>query len=496
MKKWLSIFILGLITSLLFSGCFTTDDETVNAGRDQQVETGSMVYLHATVGSDVDPNDPISWIFIPPMGSSAVLYDANTLNPYFIADVDGYYYLEIRITVGTDLYNNPIKIDSSVTVLATTGNFPPIADAGDDQAALVGSIVNLDGSRSSDADDDDLTYTWSLTTPEGSSSVLSNETTDTPSFIPDLVGSYLVELIVNDGTVDSAPDIMVVTATLDNIAPVADAGDDQNATTYSTVDLDGSGSSDPDGDDLTYSWVLIPPVASTTVLNGATTITSSFIPDLEGTYTVELIVNDGTVDSAPDIMVVTVTLDNIAPVADAGDDQNATTDSTVELDGSGSSDPDGDDLTYSWTLIPPTGSNSVLSNETTVTPSFVPDLEGTYTVELMVNDGTVDSAPDTMIVTVTGVNVAPVANAGDDQIVGLGLSVVLDGTASSDANGDTLTFSWTMSLPAGSTAFLINETTATPSFVPDGEGDYTIELIVNDGTLDSAPDTVIIVGVP
>ena len=91
---------------------------------------------------------------------------------------------------------------------------------------------------------------------------------------------------------------------------------------------------------------------------------------------------------------------NSAPVASAGPDQNVTTDALVALDGSGSTDADGDTLTYSWSFVSlPTGSTAELSDTTVVNPTFTPDLDGSYVVQLIVNDGTVDSTPDTVTVT-------------------------------------------------------------------------------------------------
>ncbi|HAS53417.1 MAG TPA: hypothetical protein DCS42_04395, partial [Nitrospiraceae bacterium] len=88
---------------------------------------------------------------------------------------------------------------------------------------------------------------------------------------------------------------------------------------------------------------------------------------------------------------------NSAPVASAGPDQNVTTDALVALDGSGSTDADGDTLTYSWSFVSlPTGSTAELSDATVVNPTFTPDLDGSYVVQLIVNDGTVDSTPDTV----------------------------------------------------------------------------------------------------
>ncbi len=93
---------------------------------------------------------------------------------------------------------------------------------------------------------------------------------------------------------------------------------------------------------------------------------------------------------------------NRAPVANAGDDRTVVVGATVDLDGSSSSDPDGDALTFEWTLTgQPTGSTAVLSTPTGVSSSFVPDQEGAYVVRLVVDDGTESSAP--VVVTLTAV---------------------------------------------------------------------------------------------
>jgi hypothetical protein len=74
----------------------------------------------------------------------------------------------------------------------------------------------------------------------------------------------------------------------------------------------------------------------------------------------------------------------------------------VTLDGSGSSDPDGDSLSYRWVIDQrPGGSTVVLSDNTSVNPTFTPDLDGEYTFSLDVNDGQVNSFTDTVVVTTT-----------------------------------------------------------------------------------------------
>src|SRR5206468_3676709 len=194
------------------------------------------------------------------------------------------------------------------------------------------------------------------------------------------------------------------------------------------------------------------PLGSTALLTAATTVVPSFVIDQAGQYTSQLIVNDGTVSSGP--ATVTISTLNSPPVANAGPDQSAGVGTLVQLDGSASSDVDGDLLTYQWALTgQPAGSVAALANPTSAAPTFVIDKPGTYTAQLIVNDGTVNSAPDTM--TTSTENSKPLADAGPDQEAVVGMPIELDGRGSRDADGDPLTYQWALStLPPGSTATL------------------------------------------
>jgi hypothetical protein len=90
-------------------------------------------------------------------------------------------------------------------------------------------------------------------------------------------------------------------------------------------------------------------------------------------------------------------------------------------------------------------------------------------------------------------NVAPVANAGGAQSTYLGVLVQLDGSGSSDANGDALTYAWSVvSYPGFFAPALSGANTASPTFTPRDAGSYAFSLVVSDGRLSSAPSTVAI----
>src|SRR2546425_403840 len=189
---------------------------------------------------------------------------------------------------------------------------------------------------------------------------------------------------------------------------------------------------------------------------------------------------------------IAFTVVNRAPQANAGPDQTVFVTSTVQLDGAASTDADGDQLTFHWSFLSrPNGSNALLSDPSAVRPTFVVDLPGRYTIQLIVNDGFADSPPDTVLIDTQ--NSPPTANAGPDQTVFVGATVQLDGSGSSDVDHDLLTFRWSFfSRPAGSNATLSDPTAPSPTFIVDLPGRYVVQLIVNDGTVDSRPDTVTI----
>ena len=198
-----------------------------------------------------------------------------------------------------------MKLGAAVT------NQPPTADAGDDQSIHASDTVNLDGGESFDDNTAsvDLAYSWSFDSqPVDNTATLTDANTATPSFVADLTGDYIVQLIVTDGDgADSDPSFVTVGSS--NLAPTAAATVDFSlAIIGQAVNFDGGGSTDPEMDPLTYAWTITAaPPGSTAVLVGANTATPSLAPDLEGDYEVTLTVSDFLGAGTPDTVEITAT---------------------------------------------------------------------------------------------------------------------------------------------------------------------------------------------
>ena len=173
------------------------------------------------------------------------------------------------------------------------------------------SFIYLDASASYDPDGSALSYTWTLVAaPAGSlrtTADIDNANTALASFDGDVPGTYTFSLTVNDGGTNSLPATVdaVIGQRVNNQVPVAYAGADQTSDAYVTCtsysygarytcsncanydfSLDGSGSSDADGDDLSYSWAVNGTYAALTTSSGATgTVRISNVPATYGTTT-------------------------------------------------------------------------------------------------------------------------------------------------------------------------------------------------------------------
>ncbi|GAB1061323.1 PKD domain-containing protein [Shewanella algae] len=458
-----------------------------DAGPSLAYALGQVVTMDGTRSSDAD-GDPLTFkwhIVSAPGGSAATLTNADKARASIQPDVNGDYVIALVVNDG--------NMDSQASTLVLhSGNQPPVAHAGRDISARIGQVLHLDGSGSTDGNGDPLTPQWAIISkPKNSSVTLGDSHTFHPTFTPDVNGDYVVQLIVSDAILPSAPDSVVIST--QNTAPIADAGQPMSVATGSTINLDGSRSSDAEGSALSYAWSIVTaPTGSSATLAATNIVSPEFTPDVAGDFVFQLIVNDGVLSSMPATVIVT---DNdLPPTADAGKDQSVQTGVTTTLDGSQSRDPERQPLTYLWSILSsPVGSGTVLSNATSVNPTLVPDSAGDYIVQLTVTDAIGQTATDVVVLRDGSRNTLPVADAGNDAKVFLGSNIVLDGLASSDADGDPLSYKWSMlSRPAGSVVQLNNDTSASPDFTPDVEGDFVIQLVVSDGKSTSLPDVVVI----
>jgi len=477
----------------------------VDAGPDQGVRPGAAAALDGSGSRDPD-GDPLTYrwrLLWRPPGSTASIASPEAAQTPFTPDVEGRYLVLLSVSDGrSSPPANPQDYLDSCVVLASNGNLPPVARASGPPATTAGETVALDGNGSSDPDGDPLAYRWTLlSAPSGSTASPSPSSAPACSFTADLPGTYVARLVVDDGAATHADRVTIrATAPGTNRPPVANAGADQpGAVAGAPVSLDGSGSFDPDGDPITFLWsITSAPAGSVAALGGAATASASFTPDVAGTYVLRLEVSDGLLADADTVVVEA--RGNRPPVADAGPDPDPViVGNPVTLDGSGSFDPDGDAITFLWSITSaPAGSVAVIGASTTAHPTLTPDRDGTFVLWLTVSDGSLsDLDAVTVVARDASVNRPPLADAGPDRSTVVGVPATLDGSGSSDPDGDPISFQWTLvQRPAGSGAALLGDTTSAPSLTPDVAGEYAARLVVSDGTLSSAPDVALVTASP
>jgi len=192
-----------------------------------------------------------------PSGSIATL-DADDPAPVFTADEPGTYVLQLIVTNEDGLQSRAAR----TTLIAFESRAPPNTRIGQDRDASVGAEVRLNAGASFDPLDSPLTFLWSMISAPFASTltdrdILRRETPDA-SFTPDVAGPFVLGLEASNGELASE-DRVTITATQDNLAPVADAGDHQARAFVEPITLHGEGSFDPDAGPapLGFQWSLV-----------------------------------------------------------------------------------------------------------------------------------------------------------------------------------------------------------------------------------------------
>jgi PKD repeat protein len=405
-------------------------------------------------GSSDPEGSALTYAWSYTFGGSAPIDLGTTASVQHTFTTVGTYAVSLRVTDADDNYTTTLTKNLSVQNTAPTAS----ATASPSQPWQAAPVA-FDASASSDVESaaSALTYAWDF---DGDGTADATGVTAQHAFASS--GPMTVTLSVTD------PQGLTGTKNLNlfvqpNGAPTADLGTPTPNPAHNgqTVAFDGSGSSDPDiitGDSVaSYSWDFGDGSAL------ATTDTAEHAYADAGVYDVVLTVTDE--HGATDTATTQVTVTNAAPTAVATAPSSALVDHQVTFDGTGSSDPDGDGLTYLWEFP-----DSSTATTATVAKTF--HTGGSYEAKLTVTDPYGESTYDTVTVNVT--NTAPTAGATlspGSVLVGHAISFAGSGSDAETPGG--LSFAWTFG--DGTTA-----STKNASHTYSSPGIYHATLTVTD----------------
>jgi len=390
-----------------FNGCSANDQVTINQDitppQAQIAPPGILTCALTTLGL----NGGIS------TGTSALTYQWSTLN----GNITG------SSTVSNPTVNQPGDYQlivtqtgnlctDTATVTVTQNIVAPVAEAGPTFELDCGTTsLTLDGAGSSAGPS--FSYTWS--TSDGI--ILSGGTTLAP--MVGAAGTYELTVLDNVNGCSSADQVIV---TLDDDAPIANAGATQQLTcAVTSVTLNGGGSSQ--GADFSYLWT----TANGNIVSGATGLNP--VVDEPGAYIISV---TNLLNNCVSSSQVTITQNITPPAAEAGSTATITcTNPVVSLNGNGSSQGPG--YTYLWT----TPDGNIVSGPSTLTPQV--DLPGTYNL-LVTNTANGCSSTD---VTTVAINQTPptVVLQTPNQLTCSVTSLVLG--ASGTSTGPGFSYLWT-----------------------------------------------------
>ncbi len=431
---------------------FVNDPPVADAGPDHRVATDEVITFDGAGSSDND-NSLIRYTWDFGDGSSK---ENGMVTRHSYTDPGRYRaVLEVqddsRSTTDTDT-------DSTLVII----NFPPVAEAGEDQW-VTASDVQFDGSASSDEDGVITAYHWEFGdgyTGEGPQ----------PVHVFANPGVYTVTLTVTDDSETSTESTSDQMQVIVNHLPIADAGPDVIGAPGVDLTFDGSGSFDPDGSVESYEWEFGDGESGT----GVSAMHAFKNP---GKYTVLLTVRDNTGHSSALSYDQAEVIVNQAPVAEAGLEVRVAPGDEVKLNGGRSYDPDGEIVAYAWDF----SDDHETVEKKKATRVF--EEPGIYVATLTVTDDAKVDNSTTQDRVLIKVNHQPAANAGEDVHTS-SRTVTLDGGASNDADGDRLFFTW----DPGDGGKPLKGKTVQHTYKRGGS--YPVILTVDDGTgLDNATAT-------
>lgn len=426
----------------------------------------------------------------------------------------------------------------SNNIVITDKQSPSITASNSPASPQPGTLVILTSTTTdSDSAAAQLTYIWTQTagpTVTLSSQNAASATFTVPTITSPTTFTFTVQVTDETGlsnTASTAVNAQPAAAT--NQAPIANAGVDQTVTSSTQTQLNGSSSSDPDGDVITYRWTQATSDSYHVTLNSTTSnqplFISPVISELQSDLHFTLQVTDSQGAQSSDDVIIHVTRAKMAPVAVLSVRSGTTFPAGTEitLDGSSSSfDSTTTVRQFRFRHIPSSSSDLPLTiNQTSTSASLArvtlpSTISATrdYRFELIVNDGTTDSVADTVVVqsiiqttstpTATPTNTPiptcsadlPIAVAGSNITTEntLGKIITLNGSVSTDPHGLALTYYWRQ-LASGPRVDLRNNQSPTPNFtiptITESSVTLSFQLTVTNSCNKSNTNTVqVIIG--
>jgi hypothetical protein len=380
----------------------TNTNPTANAGANQTITlpvNSVSVDGSASVASSGSSIISFGWAEIsgPSQGTIA---NPNNVSTVISNLAQGIYVFQLTVTDN----NGNTGVDSITVAVNTAMNQPPVANAGTSKTiTLPVNSTSLDGTKSSDPDGTIASYSWSeLSGP--STATINGASTASPVVSVLVAGQYTFQLTVTDNNgASSSSQVKITVLAAANQLPIADAGTNQTITLpTSVVNLDGSKSYDPDGTIASYSWSKASGTGALTITNSNTA--KPTVSGLQaGSYVFKLTVADNNGATASAQVTITVNaapVTNQPPVANAGKDTTiAIPANSATLNGSASTAPSGNIVTYDWAQVSGPSTSVISSFNTAVTPVNTL-VAGVYVYTLTVTDNLGGTSTDTVQVTV------------------------------------------------------------------------------------------------
>jgi PKD repeat protein len=439
----------------------------VSAMEDQNTQEGSENSLILATFTDQGEFDS---------HSALIDWGDGTIEPGIVIEpIDNEYWEGIGTVNGTHTYkDNGIYVvtiivsdddgdTNSDSLLFTVDNIAPIVGAGSDLNVDEGEVISFSGTFHDPGSLDTHTIEWNF----GDGNIAMG--TLTPAYIYEDNGVFTATLTVTDD--DGGTDSDSLTIVVNNIAPMVYAGEDQIVDEGEEVTFNGIVTDLGGLDTHTIEWDL----GDGTIIIGTLSPTHTYADN--GMYSVILTATDDDGAFGSDIAVITV--NNVAPIVDAGSDQTVDEGDIVSFSGSFIDPGDFDTHTIEWDF----GGGTKISG--TLNPSHTYGDNGVYVVTLTVTDNDGGTATDSLTITVN--NVAPAVSIGDDQTVNEGDLVSFSGSFTDPGIFDTHTFEWDFG--DGTIAW----GTLNIDHVYEDNGKYAVTLTITDDDGDSDTDTILLI---